>query len=101
MVARKLSAEIKTTTRWEEFGMNLLQTDSNEDMKLIDPEDKKPLADKCKDFLDFWKSNSDHPQWEEVIEASRNTTGLRNLATALEESLEASDTKDHGKLSPW
>ena len=50
--------------------MNLLQTDSNEDMKLIDSEDKKPLTDKCKDLLDFWKSNSDHPQWEEVIEAS-------------------------------
>ena len=81
--------------------MNLLLTDSNEAMKLIDPDDKKSLAVKCKDLLDFWKSNNDHLQWEEVIEASRNTTGLRNFATALEESLEATNTKDHGKLSPW
>ena len=96
-VARKLSVEMKDTTRWEEFGMNLLQTDSNEDVKLIDPEDKKLLTDKCKDLLDFWKRNSGHPQWEEVIGALRNTSGLRNLATALEESLEATDTnRDHG-----
>ena len=77
--------------------MKLLQTDSNKDIKLIDPEEKKPLTDKCKDLLDFWKSNSDRPQWEEVIEALRNTTGLRNLATAFEESLEATDTEGHGK----
>ena len=82
--------------------MTLLQTDSNQDVKLIDPEDKKPLTDKCKDLLDFWKRNSDHPQWKEVINALRNTFGLRNLAISLEESLEATDTnRDHGKSTQY
>ena len=96
-VARKLSAGLKNTTEWEEFGMNLLHTDSNEALKLIDPEDKKHLTDKCKDLLDFWKRNSDDPQWKEVIDALRNTFGLFYLATGLEESLEATDAnRDHG-----
>ena len=77
--------------------MNLLGTNSNVGVKLIDPEDKKSLTDKCKDLLDFWKSNNDYPKWEEVIKALRNTTGLCNLATALEKSLEATDSKDHSK----
>ena len=99
-VARKLSAGLKNTAGWEEFGMNLLQTDSNETLKLIDPEDKKPLIDKYKDLLDFWKRNSDYPQWKEVLDALRNTSGLLYLATALEESLEATDTsRDHGTSS--
>jgi len=77
--------------------MNLLRTDNNVQVKLIDPEDKKSLLDKCKELLDFWKSDNDYPKWEEVIKALRNTTGLCNLSTALEKSLEATDSKDHSK----
>ena len=52
--------------------MKLLHTNNNEDIKAIDPENKLCLTDKCKGLLDFWKSSTDDPQWEEVILVLRN-----------------------------
>ena len=91
-VAGKLSVKLGNTTRWEEFGMKLLEINDSENVKSIDPENKQSLTEKCKGLLNSWKDSTEDPRWEKVIVVLKDMR-LRDLATKLEKALGTTDTK--------
>ena len=91
-VAVKLSVALKNDMmKWNDFGMNLLETTDSEKLTLIEQNcDGKEFKYKCKVLLEKWKVSNDDPKWEQVIAALRKTDDeLKELATKLEKALKA------------
>ena len=91
----KLGSATGSDTKWEEFGMRLLQTTSRDDVWLIDPDRSLFLRDKYKGLLNHWKSGKQDPKWDDVIKVLKEMK-LVGLATALQKAL---GTTDHGNCS--
>ena len=70
-VAKKLCVTLQDDIKWENFGMSLLGTTSNEDMKLIQLEcQATPPVTRYKRLLEVWKERTPKSecQWEKVVD---------------------------------
>lgn len=87
-VAIKISVELEDDIKYQQFGMHLLKTNTNEELKLLEQQHatKVSMSQKCVDLLQKWKGINEEPKWEQVIEALRKVD-LHNLAKTLETAL--------------
>ena len=84
-MAEKLCVTLEDDTRWEKFGMSLLGTTSNEDMKLIQLKRQgKTLVTKYQKLLEEWKKHTPESQcqWEKVRDVL-NEINFKQLAEAM------------------
>ena len=84
-VAKKLCVALKNDMEWENFGMNLLKTESKDELILISQE-AKTLLEKCVKLLELWKERTSEAKWEQVIKALKSVS-LNRLAGELKNAL--------------
>ena len=97
-VARKLAATLEDDDAWEEFGLNLLDATSKEDLVLIKQKANGTLKSKCTKLLQHWKAHAPKSKrrWEQVVD-SLHDLGYEELAEELAEALSGTDTHSQGK----